>query len=836
MSSEQSHSSNNHEVSANGSDIDSLFDEVEDHDCDPISLPRETKAQNSGVQDVSKLAPFDSVLAIDFDDPAMWAEFTDGDSHAAVSTGQTENIDASAAVTEDISTIAHHQFNTAMPYVVSDSNQQQNIPAPIGTKYNDQNFRIAMEGYETISTVIPEGSACTDISTQPYPSYQQQAVKYPGHYGAPTTRYGNQGMLPTVPRPSTFQVPPLGTFFEPSHHNGSDSHMPGFGTLHPFRGVHGIDQTNHDQQLHASYHEDTKKIGFTRESDQVYGDGRHALHFPEISHREHLKQISLSPKPAFKSPQLKNMKPRADPEKPWVKINATTKGLNNRSAKIEKAKNNAKTNYDNITNPSYFRNGWSAQNDTPFFKYNKFSQLGSLNFTPESLRRFIYDHPVILNRDVLKVPYDPQAGRMILWIQKCPSDANGRYENEFCKKCRFKNCPVPNQTIKVGHMQVVFDERWTMYGDEADPYCYAGAVHLYCLERFLDLPMICRLPNVIVKVDDRKLNKEPNKKNGFMPPAAVQDAVQSFVDVCQNAKTWDDVVESLHRKDRFPGYPFEPEERTDYSAVYSKTLSYRCQDAWNRKEKRGIKAISTISKHMGDLVSFQAMEKATNANKRTKKEQIGERRSPRNHPGSPGLPILPVQEFENNEDKSESELRRSPRLAQSRALSIASELSESRIKELSSGHPYFPSLSFGLKYADTLKSNGKYNRKILRINTKLNCLSSRKHTPSSKISADTDEDNIVDRIKDDSYFPRESPCNKNLRSPLTPMYGSPRSILRSEFTKKRAASVSWAEDDDIAQTSSVIIRQNAEHKGCTNLNSSAPKIQKVPKQQKRRRH
>ncbi|KAK4031899.1 hypothetical protein C8A01DRAFT_20958 [Parachaetomium inaequale] len=77
---------------------------------------------------------------------------------------------------------------------------------------------------------------------------------------------------------------------------------------------------------------------------------------------------------------------------------------------------------------------------------------------------------------------------LTLWIQNVPAQVNQRYPNAGdSSKCRYKDCPGPNNTILKGYYRVAFDEFSDMTGTVLDPFHNAGYMHLHCFETAFDL-------------------------------------------------------------------------------------------------------------------------------------------------------------------------------------------------------------------------------------------------------------------------------------------------------------------------------------------------------------
>ncbi len=168
---------------------------------------------------------------------------------------------------------------------------------------------------------------------------------------------------------------------------------------------------------------------------------------------------------------------------------------------------------------------WGTTNPStgrPVFEYNEEGELKPhLKFTQEQLTEFLEKNP----------SHDPP-NTLTLWIQICPADSAVRYSNTQATRCRFKDCPVPNNTIRTGHYRVAFDEHASS-GLNYDPYHNAGYVHLYCFEKFFDFPYICKMFNV--KPDTRQFADERNKMAITRDYPEMERVVADFI---TDSKPW----------------------------------------------------------------------------------------------------------------------------------------------------------------------------------------------------------------------------------------------------------------------------------------------------------
>ena len=98
--------------------------------------------------------------------------------------------------------------------------------------------------------------------------------------------------------------------------------------------------------------------------------------------------------------------------------------------------------------------------------------------------------------------HHPQSERLRLLIQNAPFALADRYPDPLSSRCRFVGCPTRGNYIRPGQFRVALDEQpFLPQSTHYNPHIYAGFVHLWCLERFLDFPKLCK--NILVQVDGR---------------------------------------------------------------------------------------------------------------------------------------------------------------------------------------------------------------------------------------------------------------------------------------------------------------------------------------------
>lgn len=257
-------------------------------------------------------------------------------------------------------------------------------------------------------------------------------------------------------------------------------------------------------------------------------------------------------------------KPKKVEEKPWVRINTTTRGETTRTARI----NLHTAEGDKYKMKDLPRGDWESTN----YKF-EYTQIGRMHefkkrtMSARQIHEYINEHP----------------GSLRIWIQPVASDSARRYFSATQNHCRFEKCPMRKYTGKgtteVGNYRVAFDEKHLVYGTGvADPYDCVGYAHLYCMERFLDFAYICQVANV--KVDQRvSIESEPKGVFGaaFGQKHHHEVAVaKTFIDACRKGR--------LGETRDFANYPVhgnyakgapKPHDCTLVYALYEMNLEHR---------------------------------------------------------------------------------------------------------------------------------------------------------------------------------------------------------------------------------------------------------------------
>lgn len=132
------------------------------------------------------------------------------------------------------------------------------------------------------------------------------------------------------------------------------------------------------------------------------------------------------------------------------------------------------------------------------FRYDEVGQLMSdVVFDKETMHEYLYNHPL--------------GKKLIIWVQRHPSQAQSIYKTNYGGSCRYKECrpgKKPSRSIQVGHYRLAFDELTPRHPrHKADSYLYAAFFHVSCFEKMFDLADICR--EFDVRCEDRALVNGP---------------------------------------------------------------------------------------------------------------------------------------------------------------------------------------------------------------------------------------------------------------------------------------------------------------------------------------
>jgi len=365
----------------------------------------------------------------------------------------------------------------------------------------------------------------------------------------PLAQSSNTPSQPPINWPAPFDIPSLEVITNSSDFPNLDD-FPSFDTIDagqiPIDTFTSLDMTNNGQ-IPFDF-PSTQPIApmvdpsFLLYGSQIPNPGRIFTPLPPLENHSSAGDDSTDPEDLALSPDERSPRPNkiprteiapvkpglepikrvgwgVDRQKPWVKTN-TTKGKNNRAAKIADYRPE-----DHYTPLAYPPPSWQD------FTYTTFGELeAGKTYTAEQLNRYLFQHPLHTTPDG---SYDPKRSGLQIRIQKNPADSARRYPTFTSSRCRFADCYGRHNCINQGQYRVAFDEQSHREGANTDPQINAGYVHLYCLEKHLDLPSICAGLNVLV--ENRSLPKEPDARNRMRlgRSAALEDVAQQFINSCE---------------------------------------------------------------------------------------------------------------------------------------------------------------------------------------------------------------------------------------------------------------------------------------------------------------
>lgn len=132
------------------------------------------------------------------------------------------------------------------------------------------------------------------------------------------------------------------------------------------------------------------------------------------------------------------------------------------------------------------------------FHYDDVGQLASdVVFDEETMYEYLYNHPL--------------GKKLIIWVQRHPSQAQLIYDTNYGGSCRYTGCRPgkrPSRSIQVGHYRLAFDELTPRFPrHKANSYLHAAFFHVSCFEKMFDLADICR--QFDVRCEDRPFINRP---------------------------------------------------------------------------------------------------------------------------------------------------------------------------------------------------------------------------------------------------------------------------------------------------------------------------------------
>ncbi|KAH8879143.1 hypothetical protein GQ53DRAFT_775212 [Thozetella sp. PMI_491] len=214
----------------------------------------------------------------------------------------------------------------------------------------------------------------------------------------------------------------------------------------------------------------------------------------------------------------------------------------------------------------------------------------------------------------------PNRSGLTIWIQNAPAQTNQRYHSgSASSKCRWASCADPKYTILKGFWRVAFDENSDRTGRDLDPFINAGYMHLFCLEKSVDLVDLMQRAEAThefrVLPDTRTFPKETRN-----PMAITRDHHEIYRIFNKWKATQYRKHAEFHREfaEANPGVPHRrrPYARED-CLWYWLTSFHLDHEVKGRSETRVVRDGADIAKHRGDLVEYIRL-------KEEKKEQLAE--------------------------------------------------------------------------------------------------------------------------------------------------------------------------------------------------------------------
>lgn len=161
------------------------------------------------------------------------------------------------------------------------------------------------------------------------------------------------------------------------------------------------------------------------------------------------------------------------------------------------------------------------------FLYNSLGELEpGRTYSALEIVRYLYRNP----KNHVGETYNPKLGGLKLWIQRTPPDSSLAHGHSEAGLCRFEDCEH-NNVIRAGDVRVAFDEL-TKYIPNLNPQHNAGYVHLSCIEKKMNFPMLCK--DLDIKPEDRVLPLEPTHRNEMMMQDRSElEHVHRFITFCE---------------------------------------------------------------------------------------------------------------------------------------------------------------------------------------------------------------------------------------------------------------------------------------------------------------
>ena len=238
------------------------------------------------------------------------------------------------------------------------------------------------------------------------------------------------------------------------------------------------------------------------------------------------------------------------------------------------------------------------------FRYNQYGELDPAQlYTAGEVMTYLFNHP-------LHSGHNPKISPLQVLVQRNAPSARHRYPTVYSNRCRFSNCPHP--TINQGHTRVAFNESSITTANQ-DPFILAAYVHLWCLERFCDLPRI--ISELNFSADHRRLHLEWKQRN----PMRLALTHEKAKDVSCEEIVLDSFIQSCRNRTLDPKYPRydqenRPHEGTLTYQLAAEKLKREPKSITRQREKRirlaGYEG-STLTTHLGDLELEATKRKST---------------------------------------------------------------------------------------------------------------------------------------------------------------------------------------------------------------------------------
>ncbi|XP_014554166.1 hypothetical protein COCVIDRAFT_18020 [Bipolaris victoriae FI3] len=333
--------------------------------------------------------------------------------------------------------------------------------------------------------------------------------------------------------------------------------------------------------------DDTHTLRRPREDELVK-----VISSPDVSRKQSMvsEDGSLS-QPVSRGVLKAGEKPKKCEDKPWVRINHTTKGETTRTARINQ---HAEEGHKYKSKRLPYGDWDSTHYAFEYSKNNGMHEFKKRTMSARQIHEYITQYP---------------GDNLRIWIQPVASDSARRYASASHSHCRFEKCPMRKYTGKgtaeVGNYRVAFDEKHKTYGPGVvDPYDCVGYVHLYCMERFLDFSYICQIADV--RVDQRvSMEKEPKGHfaSAFGPKHHHEAAVaKKFINAARRGR--------LAETPEFANYPVheeyargapKPHERTLVYALYDMNIKHRAKSQMKQFILQRTIRPGSFTVHRGDM-------------------------------------------------------------------------------------------------------------------------------------------------------------------------------------------------------------------------------------------